>query len=228
MPFTVDEVRGAGPVIRVHLRSDASPAEIGVALTRVTGIPVRAESMQVERGGVVLTLVGAAALLGASFFGGFKAACESAAPNPGGYALASMLASEPGLVDAAMVEAFAGKIGHYYSQIDRADRGDAAALDWVLSMFNEDAVYERAGVTYVGRAAIEKFYREERRVRFTHFLHEVEVIGTSVQVQGTYVGVNGQGKPSAGRFTDTWELGGLGIARRVTVLHDGATAENVR
>lgn len=240
VPFSVRGFRGRrdGTRLRVALKSPVDLHRLRAVLCEQIGFPPESHQVRAISGGFLVRFShpGVSRLAGA-FFSAFMGAelgrdddaiAKGLAKEvyPAGVGLAAMLSELPAMAD-AVARTFAAAATDYYALIDRADRGDRDALERVLSMFNEDAIYIRGDKVLRGREAIERFYLEERRVRFTHTVESVEVQGTDVFVKGRYEGLNGQGQPVSGSFQDTWRFENLGIAQRITVLGEGVTADRV-
>ncbi|MDX8452312.1 nuclear transport factor 2 family protein [Mesorhizobium sp. VK9D] len=95
-----------------------------------------------------------------------------------------------------------------------------------MALFSEDAVYERADARYVGRAAIEHFYRNERMIRGTHTLDRTchQEDAARVFVTGQFKGHGANEAPRLVRFTDIWEFDEQNkVRRRETYLALGQT-----
>lgn len=94
------------------------------------------------------------------------------------------------------------RIIRYYYDVDRQD------IDAVMALFSEDAVYERAGVEYAGKPAIEQFYRNGRLIRGEHTLDRTcyEKDASRVYVTGQFSGHGANEAPRLVRFTDVWEF----------------------
>jgi ketosteroid isomerase-like protein len=106
-------------------------------------------------------------------------------------------------------------IREYYGRIDQSD------VDWVVALFEEDAVYERADALYTGIDEIRRFFREERLIKGTH--HIDNLIGSNqgdfVVAVGRFSGVGSAGDPREVRFADVWKFGAPGrVKRRQTFL----------
>lgn len=98
----------------------------------------------------------------------------------------------------------------YYPRIDRVD------TDWVLSLFAEDAIYERAGITYDGLPEIRKFFTVDRRIRGVHVIDGLwsdDATGT-VFVTGCFEGKGAEGDARAVTFADIWHFNDQGLVRK--------------
>ena len=105
----------------------------------------------------------------------------------------------------------------YYSRVDSED------VDWVLALFAEDAVYDRADARYVGKDAITRFYRGERKILGAHRLETVTATERTVMVNGVFAGVGHDGSAKCVGFADVWEFADTGlIANRKTYLALGS------
>jgi ketosteroid isomerase-like protein len=106
-----------------------------------------------------------------------------------------------------------GVVRDYYAHIDQVD------LDWVLALFEPDAVYERADATYAGISAISRFFREERQIRGVHAIEQVWTDADSVVALGEFRGTGAAGDARRVRFTDIWHFSaGRRVKRRQTFL----------
>ncbi|MEU0646440.1 nuclear transport factor 2 family protein [Streptomyces umbrinus] len=100
------------------------------------------------------------------------------------------------------------------------------AQDWATlpDLFTETAQYERPGYPPLhGRAAIDRFYREQRIVACgTHHLHGC-ITGTSeVCCWGSFTGVSRTGEPLNELFSDWYEIDHGLIATRRTFFFQPA------
>jgi hypothetical protein len=110
-------------------------------------------------------------------------------------------------------------VREYYGRIDASD------LDWVVNLFDEDAVYERADATYTGRAAIARFFREERQIRGVHILSDLipDNAEPTVVALGRFCGVGRSGDSRQVAFADVWRFRGAHrVIRRQTFLALGS------
>lgn len=101
-------------------------------------------------------------------------------------------------------------VADYYPRIDRVD------IEWVLSLFAEDAVYERADITYDGLPAIRKFFSVDRRIRGVHVIDGLwsdEATGT-VFVTGRFEGKGAEGDARMVKFADIWHFDDQGLVRK--------------
>ncbi|MDE1918385.1 MAG: nuclear transport factor 2 family protein [Sphingomonadales bacterium] len=110
--------------------------------------------------------------------------------------------------------AFLDTIREYYRRIDADD------LDWVLSIFAEDAVYDRADATYRGIDAVSEFFRVTRRISGIHEIDRVwSVDPWTVVATGQFAGTGVAGDVRAVRFVDIWHFdAGTHVDRRQTYL----------
>ncbi|WP_447764530.1 nuclear transport factor 2 family protein [Sphingopyxis panaciterrae] len=110
-------------------------------------------------------------------------------------------------------------IREYYTRIDRCD------TDWVVALFDDDAVYERAEAIYAGRAAIARFFCEERQIRGVHHVEDLLTSreGDRVVAIGRFRGTGAAGDARDVGFADLWQFGSDGrIHRRRTFLARGS------
>lgn len=98
---------------------------------------------------------------------------------------------------------------------------DAKALDEMLALFTDDAVYERPGYGPLhGKGAIEAFYRGTRIIESgQHMLHSVLVDGPNVAVEGTFDGKLRDGASVSVRFADFFSLRNGKFANRKTYFY---------
>lgn len=101
-------------------------------------------------------------------------------------------------------------VEEYYSRIDRRD------VDWVLSRFSPDAVYERADASYRGLVEISRFFREERLIRG---IHRIDTLLASreddvVIATGRFTGTGHRGDSRDVGFADIWHFGADGLVRK--------------
>ena len=97
-----------------------------------------------------------------------------------------------------------------------ADSGDVHGL---IGLFAQDARYYRPGYPpLVGRAELERFYREQRVIKEgLHVLSVVVAAGDNVAVHGEFKGVLRNGQQVDARFADFFSFGPDGhFARRDT------------
>lgn len=107
------------------------------------------------------------------------------------------------------------QIIQYYHDVDQQD------IDAVLALFSDDAIYKRADAAYVGKNAIEHFYRNERMIRGAHTLDRTcdQPEASRVLVTGEFRGRGADEAPRVVRFTDVWEFNATGqVGRRETYL----------
>ncbi len=106
------------------------------------------------------------------------------------------------------------------SYYDRVDAGD---VDWVINLFSEDAVYDRASEVYASKAAIEQFYRSERKIEGRHTLTNVASCKDTVLVDGEFRGRGADGSLKKIGFADCWRFNNAGqVTRRNTYLAIGS------
>lgn len=110
-------------------------------------------------------------------------------------------------------------IREYYARIDRCD------TDWVVDLFDDEAVYERAETVYRGRPEIARFFREERRIRGHHRIDDLLTShdGDLVVAIGCFRGTGAAGDARQVGFADVWQFGSGGRIRcRRTFLARGS------
>lgn len=102
----------------------------------------------------------------------------------------------------------------YYPHIDRLD------VDWVLALFEDDAVYERADAVYTGRREIDRFFRQERRIRGIHHVDDViaSADGDTVIAFGRFAGTGAAGDARDVGFADVWQFTPAGRVRHRRTL----------
>lgn len=95
---------------------------------------------------------------------------------------------------------------------------DAKALDDMLDLFADDAVYERPGYEPLeGKTAISAFYRGQRIIESgRHTLHCVLVDGDEAAVQGSFDGTLRDGSSVSVRFADFFSVRDSSFAHRNT------------
>ena len=96
----------------------------------------------------------------------------------------------------------------YYRSIDAVD------IEGALSLFAEDAIYERADAVYSGRPRILEFFSHERRIRGKHLIEAILSLGERVIVLGRFEGVGASGDPRSVGFVDVWDFGQSGLVRK--------------
>lgn len=102
----------------------------------------------------------------------------------------------------------------YYNQIDAGD------IDGVIARFADDAVYKRDGFKFQGRAEIEKFFREIRKLKGTHQVTRVTdlPLTNATMVEGEFVGTD-NGVPVFLKYYDTWNFNQDGqVIRRHSLI----------
>jgi uncharacterized protein len=90
-------------------------------------------------------------------------------------------------------------VRRYYQLVDQGD------IDGLLAVFSHDITYERQGTPrIVGKTALSRFYREDRRIRSgTHSLDQVLTGVTGwIAVKGTFRGELKTGEHVKVQFTD--------------------------
>ncbi len=103
----------------------------------------------------------------------------------------------------------------YYPHIDNVD------IDWVIALFHEDAVYQRADIIYRGLAELRKFFFEERQIRGEHIVDALwaDDATETVFVTGRFEGQGVAGDPRSVAFADVWRFDDAGlVVRRQTYL----------
>lgn len=110
----------------------------------------------------------------------------------------------------------AGIVELYYQKIDARD------IDWVVSMFAEEATYQRAEAAYVGKQAIGDFYRDGRKIQGKHTLSGVIAAAERVVAYGEFNGVGAQNQPVHVGFCDVWTFKDSLVVKRQTYLAIGS------
>ncbi|MEM6935905.1 MAG: nuclear transport factor 2 family protein [Pseudomonadota bacterium] len=109
------------------------------------------------------------------------------------------------------------KVIKYYNRVDAGD------VDWVINLFAEDAVYDRASEVYKDRTAIEQFYRSERKIDGRHTLTNVASSNDTVLVDGEFQGCGADGSSKKIGFADCWRFNEAGkVTSRNTYLAIGS------
>ena len=90
----------------------------------------------------------------------------------------------------------------YYPRIDSSD------IDWVVALFADDAVYERADAKYSNKQEIEEFFSKERQIRGRHVIEDLWPDEEAKQVVaiGRFEGVGAEGDPRSVGFADVWQF----------------------
>lgn len=105
----------------------------------------------------------------------------------------------------------------YYSLVD------SESIDEVLRLFSEDATYMRCESFYKGIAEIERFYKEERKIRGAHDIKYLWVVGKIGIVEGTFSGRGADANPKHVGFADFFTFNQDGkISDRRTYLQLGS------
>lgn len=100
----------------------------------------------------------------------------------------------------------------YYKKVDALD------IEWVINMFADNCHYQRADAPYVGKDVIEKFYREERKIRGKHTISRILTSDETVVAYGVFNGVGGFGQPKHIEFCDIWSFKNSLVIKRQTYL----------
>jgi steroid Delta-isomerase len=100
----------------------------------------------------------------------------------------------------------------YYQKVDAGD------IEWVIDLFTDDAVYQRADCTYPGKQAIAEFYRNSRKIRGKHSVEGLVTEGDFVVAFGEFNGVGEQGQPKHVEFCDVWHFRGSKVDHRRSYL----------
>ena len=110
-------------------------------------------------------------------------------------------------------------VQEYYPRIDAGD------VLWVVDLFDEQAVYDRASEIHRGRAAIQLFYSSHRKIKVTHSDLNFWQSGNDVFVEGHFDGVGDDGSARGGDFSDHWTFNKAGkVILRRTSLFTGSAA----
>ena len=88
------------------------------------------------------------------------------------------------------------QILEYYRLIDQNK------IDDILELFSDDAQYLRCGETYRGYEQIAHFYKVERKIKGTHTINDLWIIGQTGIVEGTFAGWGEEGQPKVVNFAD--------------------------
>jgi len=104
----------------------------------------------------------------------------------------------------------------YYKKIDARD------IDWVVNMFADQAVYERAEASYAGKKAIADFYTNGRKIQGKHTIEPVIAEGERVVAYGEFNGVGAQNQPLHIGFCDVWTFKDALVVKRQTYLAMGS------
>ena len=109
-------------------------------------------------------------------------------------------------------------VTEYYARVDAQD------IEWVVALFADDAVYDRAGSNYIGKAAISAFYRGDRKIMGAHTLQTVASVENTVLVNGVFRGQGYDGSPKQIGFADAWRFNEDGlVSNRQTYLATGSS-----
>ncbi|BAU66184.1 hypothetical protein STA3757_35870 [Stanieria sp. NIES-3757] len=84
----------------------------------------------------------------------------------------------------------------YYKLIDEHK------IDEVVNLFSKTAHYLRCGEVYSGIEAIEKFYKNERKIRGSHEIENLWVIDQTGIVEGIFTGKGVDDQPKKVGFAD--------------------------
>lgn len=103
-------------------------------------------------------------------------------------------------------------VAEYYRRIDQND------MDWVVSLFSPDAVYERAEASYSGLSEIGRFFREQRLIRGVHQIDTLvansDADGDVVVAVGRFDGTGRHGDPKSVGFADVWRFDTEGLVKK--------------
>lgn len=113
----------------------------------------------------------------------------------------------------------AAMVSEYYRRVDSQD------TDWIVDLFEQEAVYRRAGEAYEGISAIANFFRNERLIRGVHTVRAVipDQTGQIVTAVGNFCGVGKLGDPRNVDFVDLWTFKRSGlVSQRETYLAIGS------
>jgi len=98
----------------------------------------------------------------------------------------------------------------YYTAIDRSD------IDHIVSLFAEDAVYDRAGVEYRPLSSIRKFFSEGRTISGEHVISGLwsDEETRTVFVTGRFEGQGEEGNARSFGFSDFWHFNEAGLVSK--------------
>ena len=99
-----------------------------------------------------------------------------------------------------MEKDFSELVREYYRRVDSGD------VDWVVELFTDDAVYVRGGVVYEGKEAIDRFFREARKIKGTHRPNWMTRDGRVVVAEGRFEGHGIRGDEKIADFCDVWRF----------------------
>lgn len=106
---------------------------------------------------------------------------------------------------------------NYYSWIDARD------IDKVMSLFADNAVYNRAGEIYSGKQQIDEFFRYLRKLQGIHTIDGIFSNGINSFVVGDFQGVGDSNNPKQTGFIDHWKFNSEGLViERKTALVEGS------
>lgn len=106
---------------------------------------------------------------------------------------------------------------NYYQWID------AKEIEKVMSLFAEDAVYNRAGELYRGKQQIDEFFRYLRKLEGVHTIDCIFTHGRNSFVVGDFKGVGDSNNPKQTGFIDHWKFNSAGlVSERKTALVEGS------
>lgn len=104
-------------------------------------------------------------------------------------------------------------IAEYYPRIDAGD------VDWVLALFADNAVYDRADQRIEGLERLNRFYTSQRKITGAHTIDNIFDCGDHIIVIGQFDGTGERGDPRSVRFSDVWQFdAGDKVVHRQTFL----------
>jgi hypothetical protein len=89
-------------------------------------------------------------------------------------------------------------ISEYYGRIDADD------IDWVMQLFAEESCYMRADAEYKGKAEIENFFRNTRKIRGVHEVADIHRLKNKSITRREFIGTGVAGDERRVKFVDFW------------------------
>ena len=99
---------------------------------------------------------------------------------------------------------------------------DAGKFEEMLTLFENRAVYNRAGKTIRGMAQLKKFYNIERKLKGKHTLNNLTTKGNRTIATGTFRGTNGKNQRIKVDFADLFEIKRNLITKRHTYISNNS------